>query len=94
MILTKFCINYKLESTGGSGGSTPDFQAAGGSGFDPQRRERLHVAGQITWGFLGDFERFVCTDSDSGRLSNPVKGKEYKLMHTYYLFQPKTFRTS
>ena len=33
------------------------------------------------WGFLGDFERFVCTDS--GRLSKPVKGREYKLIHTF-----------
>ena len=34
--------------------------------------------GKLFGGFLGDFERFVCTDS--GRLSKPVKGREYKLI--------------
>ena len=30
----KISISHTVESTGGSGGSTLDFQAGGGSGFD------------------------------------------------------------
>ena len=44
---------------------------------DLQGRGSMYAAGQITRGFLGDFERFVCTDS--GRLLKPVRGREYKL---------------
>ena len=38
--------------------------------------------GKLLGGVWGDFERFVfCTDSE--RLSKPIKGREYKLIHTY-----------
>ena len=60
----------------GSGGSKPTL-----NWMSPHNNGMPPVAGQITWGFLGDLERFVCTDS--GRLSKPVKGREYKLIHTY-----------
>ena len=40
--------------------------------------------GKLLGAFLADFERFVCTDS--GGLSKPVKGREYKLIHTYILY--------
>ena len=80
--LSRYQWKFSKYFNRGSGGSEPTLTVGPTIKRSVTSREEAPCRGA---NYLGDFwvifERFVSTDS--GRLSKPIKEREYKLIHTY-----------